>query len=299
MDNPWGAEDDGGFSSASLARPPSPRPTLSVSSSGATAGFASSGWGDDQGDSWGSAVNDYAPGFSAGAAGVEVTTEEGVVDREEEGESYSTTGGGGWGAGSPELPRLSLPSGEGPTTGFAPSPPLPPVSLASPSSPPSLPAFPDSDPVPTLPTSSPTLSPPEFEAEAEEVVDDGRGWGGGNPDDLDLPPLASLQITPAPSSPSATRSEGWVEPSSSSGWEPPEIPLPLPTFGDAFEKGKDGRGRRESDGGEIKEDGEEAWGSAKGWEERQRREREIEEEEIARHVAEVEARAAADAAEGL
>ncbi|GAA6004296.1 hypothetical protein JCM10207_000656 [Rhodosporidiobolus poonsookiae] len=275
MDNPWGApEDFDGFSSVP-PRIPSPPPRLSPpAASIGSSSFATPSWGDD-GGGWGSAVDDYVPGAfgSAAASGVEVTEEDVEVEQPE---TY-VSGSGGWGAESPELPRLSA-GDETPTPTSAPtfssSPPL-----APPASPPTFPS--DSAAAPS--------SPPRAQDKPEEE-DDGRGWGGSALDDL--PPIASLRLSSSspPSSPP-------LDPASSSvpNWEPPELADALPSFGDTFARAK---GRRESeDLREVvaaAERGEDAWGSSKGWEERMRREREEREE---REQREREAAAAAKEAE--
>ncbi|GAA5857030.1 hypothetical protein JCM8547_007924 [Rhodosporidiobolus lusitaniae] len=289
MDNPWGAPDDDALP-AVLVRPPSPKVTPSFGGGG--------GWGggDDDASGWGAAVNDYVPGaFGSSTSalsfnGVEVTSKDIPVE-EAVGSSFSANDGAvGWGAGSPELPRLSgtARQADGDSgSGFAPSPPLPPVSFA-PSSPPSLPL----DASDAAPSSSPPSDEPEPAVDEPEEEDDGRGWGGAGPDDLDLPPIASLRIAsssssnPAAPPDSSDRDAGWVDPAES-GWEPPEIPLPLPSFGDAFEK----KGRESQD---AAADGEEAWGSSRAAEERERKrieeEREREEERQRKELEEMEAR---------
>ncbi|GAA5923232.1 uncharacterized protein JCM15063_003578 [Sporobolomyces koalae] len=119
-------------------------------------------------------------------------------------------------------------------------------------------------------------------------VEDDRGWAPSTPP---LPPIASLHISePLPASP-----VGHAEPT----WEPSSFddesnlagaPPPLPSVNDLFSSSQSTRDRRESVG-----EGEEAWGAAQGWEERQEkeqeRERELEEEErreIERKVREAE-----------
>ncbi|GAA5891048.1 hypothetical protein JCM6882_006400 [Rhodosporidiobolus microsporus] len=270
--NPWGAGDDDSFAS-SLPRPPSPKLDLAPASS---TSFAAPSWGGDDSGGWGSAVDDYVPASLSGAAASSGAREAADVAVEEAAglppvsTLDSSSGGGGWGAGSPELPKLSIAAeepGSPSAGGFAPSPPLPPVALAAPSSP------------PTLPSDAPA-SPPAPDAQPEEEEDDGRGWGGAPVDDL--PPIASLRVRPpSPPSPAVDRGAGWVDPADAA-WEPPEIPVPLPSFGDAFSKPSGGRRGSEEANARAAEQGEEAWGSARGWEERRQleleQERQAEEE---------------------
>ncbi|GAA5826914.1 hypothetical protein JCM11251_002158 [Rhodosporidiobolus azoricus] len=289
--NPWGAADDDSFAS-SLPRPPSPKLDLTPATS--TTSFTAPSWSTDEGGGWGAGVDDYVPpaiGVFDTASGAgeasDIAVEEAAGNLPTS--TLDSSSGGGWGAESPEMPKLSIAT-ESPsatTSGFAPSPPLPPVAFAAPSS------RPASPPSTSISPSSPSSAPITAEAAAEE--DDGQGWGGAPVDDL--PPIASLRIArpPSPSSPSTDRASGWVH-AAESGWEPPEIPVPLPSFGDAFENQKVGR-RRGSEGVGAGEEGEEAWGSAKGWEERKRIEEEqererLEEEERLRRVAEEEREAA-------
>ncbi|GAA5925559.1 hypothetical protein JCM10213_008819 [Rhodosporidiobolus nylandii] len=272
MDNPWGAPDDS--SAFSLPAPLSPKfslpsPPLAFDSSSST------GWGGADDGGWGGTVDDYVPGgFSASA---EAEGGGALTEREERAPQRRDSDAGGWGAGSPELSRLPLPgasSTEAEDEGFAPSPPLP---LVVP---------------PTASLSPPTLasSPvPGDEGAPENQEDDGRGWGGAAEDDL--PPISSLRISsPSPSPDSADRDSGWLDPAEAPGWEPPELPDALPSFGDAFERAK--TPRRVGDGQvQVGADGDEAWGSAQGWEERKRREEQEREEEEARLVKEAVERA--------
>lgn len=77
-----------------------------------------------------------------------------------------------------------------------------------------------------LPGSTPPLSPRRGSAADSEKSE--GGWAVyGSPE---LPPIASLQIDPSTSS-GAGEDTGWA---GDAEWQPPEIPEPLPSFGDAF-----------------------------------------------------------------
>ncbi|ORY75013.1 hypothetical protein BCR35DRAFT_353711 [Leucosporidium creatinivorum] len=234
--SPWASADDDFPLPLPLPRPPSPLPSFGSTSPVGTSG----GWGDDGG--WGTAVDDYsttsATGFGASAAagGLEETTEDLDVVEPTPTSPVGAYGGGWGGANSPPSHSINLQPK---------SPPLEPVSAAETSPrPPSPPGFAPSPPLSPVarPTSPPPASPPAEEPPAE-AEDDGKGWGGyGSPE---LPPIATLKVEPE--SPTETRSKGWGD----DEWQPPEIPAPLPSFGDAF------GGPKPVDDDEDKEEG---WG---------------------------------------
>ncbi|GAA5918777.1 hypothetical protein JCM1841_002729 [Sporobolomyces salmonicolor] len=255
-DSPWGAPSD---FAASLPRPPSPKPTYTPPASAGFNAPLTSTWGDDGG--WGSTVEEYGAFGSSPASGVEVTTEEIELDRDHDAplSSVNLDSGGGWGDGmSPEMPKLDLPSSsDRPPSppGFASSPPLAPVALPGPSSP-------TSSALSGIPRSSTSASPPASPSATK--VEDDRGWVPASPE---LPPIGNLRISPPASPSKADRTSGWGD-SEESSWEPPAIPEPLPSLRDVFGGAKpDGSGEKEA-----VPDGEEAWGSARGWEESRVRE---------------------------
>lgn len=217
--SPWASADDDSPLPLPLPRPPSPLPSFGAASSPIAGG---GGWGDDGG--WGAAVDDYSTttssafGTSSNAVGFEETTED--LDEPVQPAIASPVGsyGGGWGTTtSPPRPSLDLPPR---------SPPLDPSSSAATSNPraPSPPGFAPSSPPASPPASAGTAAAAEdTSAESEEGA---GGWGGhGSPD---LPPIATLKLA---ESPTETRSKGW---GGEDEWQPPEIPAPLPSFGDAF-----------------------------------------------------------------
>ncbi|GAA5859743.1 hypothetical protein JCM1840_006434 [Sporobolomyces johnsonii] len=255
-DSPWGAPSD---FTASLPRPPSPKLSYTPPASAGFNAPLTSTWGDDGG--WGSTVEEYGAFGSTPASGVEVTTEEIELDRDNDAPLSSVVldSGGGWGAStSPEMPKLDLPSSsDRPPSppGFAPSPPLAPVGLPRLSSP---------TPSALHDTSLSSTAAPPSASPSATIVEDDRGWAPASPE---LPPIGNLRIS-APASPSkADRTSGWGDPEESS-WEPPAIPEPLPSLGDVF---GGARADRSSEKGVVP-DGEEAWGSARGWEESRARE---------------------------
>ncbi|GAA5972317.1 hypothetical protein JCM11641_002406 [Rhodosporidiobolus odoratus] len=267
MDNPWG-DDSFASSPPQLA---SPKLSLSPPTSST---FTTPAWGTDD-EGWGSAADDYTPGAFGGTRGAAIDDNE---DEDKNIEVDEPTAPGtddrGWNAESPELRRPPTIADETSQGSITSSPALPPVSFAVPPSPPThtFSAPPDNSSQPASPTEEP---------------DDGRGWAGAAEDDL--PPIASLRIAlPSPPQPAEEQSSGWVDPAET-GWEPPDIPDTMPSFGDAFERAKTSR-RESMDVREGAADqGEEAWGSAKGWEERReaelQREREmLEAEEKAKEI---------------
>ncbi|GJN91576.1 hypothetical protein Rhopal_004599-T1 [Rhodotorula paludigena] len=264
-DSPWGGPSD----LPPIQRAASPR--LSYSPPAISSVPPSSGWGDD-GGGWGGAVDDYVPGTFGGGFASSSAAETGVpkVDDEAPPRSTLTSESGGWGADSHELPRFSaglsssFAADEPPSSGFGPSPPLPPVALPPPASPlASASDLPDEPVAPSSPA-----------AVAAEPEDEGGGWGGASPD---LPPLASLRVA-APASP--------TQEDSPSGWgadadelEDPDEAPPLPSMSDMFVSNKPRRDSVEL--AQKGEQGEDAWGSSMGWEERMRIEAEKREAERA------------------
>ncbi|GAA5985368.1 hypothetical protein JCM5350_005160 [Sporobolomyces pararoseus] len=146
-----------------------------------------------------------------------------------------------------------------------------------------------------LPPIDSTLSPAAVAEEDIDVPeDDDRGWIPSTPP---LPPIQTLEISSSSSPKEATFS------SNSNSWEPGSFdddqalpPPPLPSVKDLFSSSSTGgtsTNPGDGFGGERREsvgDGEEAWGAARGWEERQEKERQMEleqqEEEFRREVEE-------------
>jgi len=260
-DSPWGAPS---FPSSSSS-PPKPS-TSNYSPPSTELPRFNSSWGtDDTSGGWGTSVDqeeEYGS-FGGGNGGrADLRDEEGTIERKE-------SIGDAWGAGrdSPELPRAALPSIEPEEAHFESS---------------------TSEPL-DLEDDSRIQSNGRAEAvqNADEDVEDDRGWAPSTPP---LPPIANLSISStSPSSPTAPKP-------SHTTWDPgsldePDLspPPPLPSVNDLF-AGSQNNERKDSVG-----DGEEAWGAATSWEERQEKERMWEqgereeiEKEIERKVREAE-----------
>ena len=208
--SPWGSGGDDDYALPLPApRPPSPLPSFGAS----TSPIAGGGWGDDGG--WGTAVDDYSSAPAGAFSSKDLEESTGDFDDTVVAPASPVDGfGGGWGV--PQSPQTY------PTDRRSRSPP-PETS----SRPPSPPGFAPSPPLSPLarPLSPPAVLPAD--ESTEEPVDGKGGWGGeGSPD---LPPIASLKVQPE--SPTDTRSSGW---GGDAEWTPPDIPPPLPSFGDAF-----------------------------------------------------------------
>ncbi|KAM0756233.1 hypothetical protein T439DRAFT_320931 [Meredithblackwellia eburnea MCA 4105] len=251
----WGSDD---IPPPPARRPSSPLPSLAFDKPTLPQSSVSDGWGDDGG--WGTATDEYSVSFSNNTtdSDLHVTTE----DIEFEHTSIPSTephfpsfgAAGGWGPESPELPQIS------PSSHHA----YPSTSTSTPSSPvlpshdnhattsafqsdhnnqggfapefsPVLPAFPHN----TSSTEATSVSNGHVsndqerdrvdevgqEEEPEQVKED--RWGGFG-EDVDLPPIADLNVKED----SSTQERGWG--ADEDNWEPEEIPPPLPSFGDSF-----------------------------------------------------------------
>ncbi|GAA6047160.1 hypothetical protein JCM3770_006929 [Rhodotorula araucariae] len=256
--SPWGAPGD----SPTPTLPRAVSPILGYSPPAAAAAFVAPAWSDDSGG-WGGAIDDYVPGAFSSALGTGDVSNSKLSERGDEGigphPSSNSSAAAGWEVESPEIPTFStVASGASAaddatpaSTGFGTSPPLPPVALP-------LPSFPsDLD---------------EAQSELSKDADDaGGGWGGASPD---LPPIGMLRIVAPPSPTDETdRDIGWGGADADPVAEEDEPPLP--TLGDLFTSSKP---RRESvELARAGEQGDDAWGSSQGWEERMRIEAEARE----------------------
>ncbi|GAA5908354.1 uncharacterized protein JCM6883_004361 [Sporobolomyces salmoneus] len=237
-DSPWGAP------SRSYSPPPALPPSTTLDHSPPlSSSTAAPSWGIDDGGGWGnsSTVEEEYPRFER-AAEEEEKEESGF---ESPGEVYRKESvGDAWGSNTDELPTSSGTKAAEEEREFELPPPVD-----------------DSTPLPapsaTLDEDPTTLRIEHSETVEVEEESDDRGWTPSTPP---LPPISTLQISSSssPSSPTANPTTSSWEPSSFD--EAHDVPPPLPSVDDLF-----GKRERESIG-----DGEEAWGSSRGWEERQR-----------------------------
>lgn len=217
--SPWANSGEDNDLPLPPRRPPSP-PLSSP--------LANGNWADD-GGGWGSAVDDYdiptSSYASTSAAGFEETLDDATpVPKPGSPAAGSEKGWGG--ADSPELPRIDM-------SQRSYEPPDSPTRVATtgPTSSAGFASSPPEDMTPSFPRASPPISPRRGSA-AESEKSEG-GWGPhGSPE---LPPISSLRIEPEASADG--RAGGW---GGEEEWNPPDIPEPLPSFGDAF-------GRRTAD----------------------------------------------------
>ena len=269
--SPWGAPASDDLP-ALAPHPSSPRRSTYSPPPAASSSFSAPAWPDDDGGDggWGGAVDDYVPGafgggFSSASGGGGFTSDS---PHDDDGVALSHSNGAarGWHPDSPELPKLVASTSSAPIadaaspsslSGFRPSPPLSPAALA----------------LPSFPPDSLDASTARDDERASEG-DDGRGWGGAEPD---LPPLGALRIA-APESPAAddSRDDGWGP--AQEGPDPDDKEPPLPSLGDLFPSAAASR-RQSVELAQKGEQGEDAWGSSQGWEERMRLEAEAREKQ--------------------
>jgi len=262
-DSPWGAPS---FPSSSSS-PPKPSSSSYSPPSAQLPRFNSSSWGtEDNGGGWGNSTDEQEVYGSFGGNTTEDVdvNNDGAIGRKE-------SVGDAWGTGhdSPELPRLSPPS----------------ASQSNDEK-----AFETSESF-ALDDDSRIQSKGQADVKQDpnEEPEDDRGWAPSTPP---LPPISTVEISSSGTSPS---SRSTTKPSHST-WDPgsldePDLapPPPLPSVDDLFATSQNNT-RKESVG-----DGEEAWGAATSWEERQEKERMWEqgerdeiEKEIERKVREAE-----------
>ncbi|SCV68362.1 BQ2448_483 [Microbotryum intermedium] len=232
-DSPWGSADDSLPSSTSLPRrPPSPLPSLS-SFTATSNPVTSGGWGDDGG--WGTSVDESAAVTSVASTSAVTLDEEGAgkLGRPrgevelELGQSATTI------EKIPEPVPMWTPPTTSMTvddssrydgdhsTGIATittndsSLALPPLGSLEPTEP-----------------STSTGEDTETYEEAEAGGGEDGGWGehGASPV---LPPIATLRVDDVEPDLDLP-DKGWG--GDDDGWVPPEVPEPLPTFGDIFGK---------------------------------------------------------------
>ncbi|GAA5834431.1 hypothetical protein JCM9279_004313 [Rhodotorula babjevae] len=267
--SPWGAPASDDLPTFA-PRPPSPRRSTYSPSLAASSSFSAPAWQDDGGGDggWGGAVDDYVPGAFGGGLGSGGGGFDSDNRDDDDGVALSHGNGaaGGWHPGSPELPKLAISTSSAPIadaaspsapSGFRPSPPLSPAAL-------DLPSF----PADSLDNST------ARDDERASAADDGGGWGGAEPD---LPPLGALRIA-APESPVAddSRDDGWGP--AQEGPDREDEEPPLPSLGDLFPSAAASR-RQSVELAQKGEQGEDAWGSSQGWEERMRLEAEAREKQ--------------------
>ncbi|GAA6063754.1 hypothetical protein JCM10212_002706 [Sporobolomyces blumeae] len=283
-DSPWGAP--------SSSPPASSLPTFARSSSSTSprldsppspsfANQSTPSWGIDDGGGWGNAVDDEYGSFGTGPAsgtgldeapapGIELDTD--VPRKASVGDAWGTTAARD-GPASPPLPRFTV----------ADTVPTPMLDAESP--------FDHGDDLQDAPTTGKATTG----GQVNDGVDDGRGWQPATPP---LPPIQSLHLS-EPSSPKDPAGSTSVGQTRSATWDPDSMdddfaePVPaLPSVQDLFPSS---RNSPDISGPNVVGDGEEAWGAAQGWEERQEKERRWEEEE--REEIERKVREAQEAAE--
>ncbi|KDE09659.1 hypothetical protein MVLG_00065 [Microbotryum lychnidis-dioicae p1A1 Lamole] len=229
-DSPWGSADDAlPFSTSDLPRrPPSPLPSLaSFTSSSKPVSSSGGGWGDDGG--WGANVDESIV-VTGGVASTSAVTLDGEGEHklgDEEVERRSATVAVGKEKEEEEdmwIPPTSRTNtedesryGAHDSTGMA-------TATANGESPP-------------LGSARPSTTTRDQDIESHHDAGAGGegdydGWGehGASPV---LPPIANLRVDdeePELDLPD----KGWG--GDDDGWVPPEVPEPLPTFGDVFEK---------------------------------------------------------------
>ncbi|TNY19760.1 hypothetical protein DMC30DRAFT_399468 [Rhodotorula diobovata] len=262
--SPWGASDD---LPTFPRRSPSPKLRYSPPPA-ASISFATPAWQDEGGGGWGGAVDDYVPG--AFGSGVTPSDDAGFKPDDRDVEvvpppSLHSVAASGW---NPEAPELAQPrAGDSSSLAGDAASSLPRGFHSSP--PPSPPAL----PLPSFPSDSLDDATAHHESAEPEDGDDG-GWGGAEPD---LPPIGALRVA-APESPAAddSRDDGWGP--AQEGLDAEEEEPPLPSLGDLFPSAAISR-RQSVELAQKGEQGEDAWGSSQGWEERMRLEAEAREKQ--------------------
>ncbi|KPV78509.1 uncharacterized protein RHOBADRAFT_50968 [Rhodotorula graminis WP1] len=266
--SPWGASASDDLPTFA-PRPPSPRRSTYSPPLAASSSFSASTWQDDGDGGWGGAVDDYVPGAFGGGhtSGAGGFTSSNRDDDDGVALPHSNGGAGGWQPDSPELPKFTTITSSAPAAdvaspsspaGFRSSPPLSPTALD----------------LPSFPRDSLDASTARADDRGSEPDDSGGGWGGAEPD---LPPVGALRIA-APDSPAAddSRDDGWGP--AQEGPDPEDEEPPLPSLGDLFPSAAVSR-RQSVELAQKGEQGEDAWGSSQGWEERMRLEAEAREKQ--------------------
>lgn len=252
-DSPWGAPTSSSLTTR-LDSPP-------LSSFGPTTTTTS--WGGE-GGGWGTSTDQEEEEY--GSFG---TT---TVEARRDSNASESSSGSGFGRGLVTTPRKES---IGDAWGAPDTQELPSTSIGNTHPDPSTILPPRLDSEPTVVRSE---TPIPFREEEEDDDDDDRRWTPSTPP---LPPITKLDISSPSTSPTTTINRG------NPSWEPSSFeedddsdfskPPPLPSVNDLFSNDRNGGNleRRES-----VPDGEEAWGSAKGWEERQQVEYQHEQEEV-------------------
>ncbi|GAA5958504.1 hypothetical protein JCM3765_007899 [Sporobolomyces pararoseus] len=250
-DSPWGAP-------TSFPTPPSSPPLASHHSpplSTSTPSAPLPSWGIDDGGGWGNSttVEEEYGSFGTGARTSEVSSSS-IRDSPPRKESV----GDAWGTTTFQDEQAELP--------------MPPTTTSNELE--EEPSFSNND----LPPIDSTASPPvDVNNGHDDEHDDDRGWIPSTPP---LPPIQSLEISSSPSKQANSISSPSWEPSTFENHAEELPPPPLPSVKDLFSSSI-GTSTNPGDefGGERREsvgDGEEAWGAARGWEERQEKERQME-----------------------